>query len=42
MKIVFMGNPEFAVSSLDSLVKSDHQISAVVTILLNLLVEVEN
>ena len=31
MKIVFMGNPEFAVSSLDSLVKSDHQISAVVT-----------
>nr|MDE6321732.1 methionyl-tRNA formyltransferase [Muribaculaceae bacterium] len=31
MKIVFFGTPEFAVTSLDALVKGGHEIAAVVT-----------
>ena len=31
MRIIFMGTPEFAVSSLDILVQNGHQIVAVVT-----------
>ncbi|MBX7052667.1 MAG: methionyl-tRNA formyltransferase [Flavobacteriales bacterium] len=32
LKIVFMGTPEFAVASLDALVRSEHQVVAVVTV----------
>ncbi len=32
MKIVFMGTPEFAVASLDILVKNNYDIAAVVTV----------
>jgi len=31
LRIIFMGTPEFAVASLDALLKSDHQVVAVVT-----------
>ncbi|MEE2877237.1 MAG: methionyl-tRNA formyltransferase [Candidatus Neomarinimicrobiota bacterium] len=31
LRIVFMGNPEFAVPSLDALIRSEHEIAAVVT-----------
>lgn len=32
MKIVFMGTPEFAVASLDAIVKSEHEVVSVVTV----------
>lgn len=31
MKLVFMGTPEFAVASLDALIKAGHEVAAVVT-----------
>ena len=31
MRIVFMGTPDFAVSSLEALIKSDHSVVGVVT-----------
>ncbi|MCQ2237524.1 MAG: methionyl-tRNA formyltransferase, partial [Bacteroidales bacterium] len=31
MRIVFMGTPEFAVASLDAIIKAGHDVAAVVT-----------